>query len=244
MNNRVKVRVSALCAAAVAVCCSSAAAHYLWVTVEKPNGDQAVTNIYFEGGPGPGDGQYLDPFVERGTTYVRTLESAEPTRVKMKDVTKDKKRWLTGNVPAAKNRSIDSYGKWGVYRYGKTDVLLHYYARRLDVSGQDGLKQLARAEKMDLDVVPQVDGKETTLKVLWQGKPAAGAPVYVRGPKGFKQNLKTDDKGMVSFETEAAGNYTFRTSVEEPDKSGTDDGKEYSKVRHSATLAMNLPVAQ
>ena len=39
---------------------SGASAHYLWVTIDKKAGDNGTTNVYFEGGPSAGDGQYLD----------------------------------------------------------------------------------------------------------------------------------------------------------------------------------------
>ena len=235
------LRVLAACFV-LAVSASQACAHYLWVTVDIKSGEHGKTNIYFEGGPGPGDGQYLDPFVERGTTWIRTLGQSEPTELKVEDTKKGDKRWLSGALTAAGPRSIDSYGKWGVYRYGETDVLLHYHARYLDVEDHGDLHELGRAEQMKLDIVPHDDGDQVQLRVLWQGKPAAGRPLAIRGPGGFKQNLKTSQDGYARFEPKAKGRYTFKTSVEEK-KAGTDDDKDYQLIRHHGTLIMNLPLA-
>jgi hypothetical protein len=221
---------------------SQAGAHYLWVTIDSKSGEHGTTNIYFEGGPGAGDGQYLDPFVERGTTWIRTLGESKPTELKVQDTKQGDKRWLSGALTAAGPRSIDSYGKWGVYRYGKTDVLLHYHARNLDVEDHDDLHELGRAEQMKLDIVPHDDGAEVQLRVLWQGKPALGRPMAIRGPGGFKQSLKTDESGYVRFEPKAKGRYTFHTTVEEKQE-GTDDGKDYQLIRHHGTLIMNLPLS-
>ena len=59
--------------------------------------------------------------------------------------------------------------------------------------------ELARAEHMDLDIVPHDEGNEMELTVLWKGKPVADRLVYVRGPQRFRQNLRTDRAGTVRF---------------------------------------------
>lgn len=219
---------------------ADACAHYLWVTIDAKSGDHGTTNIYFEGGPGAGDGQYLDPFVERGKTWIRTTEQLKPELVKVADTKQGNKRWLSGALPASGPRGVDSYGKWGVYRYGTTDVLLHYYARLLDVDSDESLHELARAEQLALDIVPhRADGK-LRLQLLWNGKPANARTVAVNGPGGLKANLKTDEEGQVVFDAKAAGQYRFRTNVEEK-KSGTDGGKEYQLIRHHITMLVKLP---
>jgi hypothetical protein len=221
---------------------SQACAHYLWVTIDTKSGEHGTTNIYFEGGPGAGDGQYNDPFVERGKTWIRTVGQSKPKLLKVADTEEGNKRWLSGELTSAGPRSIDSYGKWGVYRYGETDVLLHYYARNLDVKDHDDLHELARAEQQALDIVPHDEEGDVQLKVVWQGKPAEGRTVAIRGPGGFKESLKTDKSGHVRFTPKAEGRYTFRTNVYEKGKSGEFDGKEYQEVRHHATLLMKLPL--
>jgi len=209
---------------------STASAHYLWVTLSAKSGQHGTTKIYFEGGPGPGTGEHLDPFIDHGTTWIRTVNNPMGLRVKMEVGKKPKSRWLTALLPGAAPRSIDSHGKWGVYRYGKTDVRTH-----------EDLHELAQSEKLELDIVPHEHGGTMELKVLWRGKLAAGRTVYIRGPKGFKKNPKTNDAGEVKFKPEADGRYLFRTNVEEK-ANGTDGGKEYQLKRYHATLVMNLPL--
>ena len=211
------------------------------MTIDAKSGEHGTKNICFEGGPGAGDGQYLDPFVEHGKTWIRTLGQSKPTELKVQDTKKTSKRWLSGAITAAGPRSIDSYGKWGVYRYGETDVLLHYYARHLEVDDHDDLHELGSAKQMMLDIVPHDDEGAMQLTVLWKGEPAVGRPLSVRGPGGFKVNLKTDASGRVRFDAKGQGRYTFRTNVEEK-KEGTDNGKTYQLIRHHATLIMNLPL--
>jgi hypothetical protein len=215
-----------------------ASAHYLWVTIDKQNG---ATNIYFEGAPAAGDGRYLDHFTKTSKTWFRTVEKIKPELIQTSDVRKDKKRWLSVKLPAAAPRSIDCYGKFGVYAYGKTNVLLHYYGRHLDVSTHEDLHELGRAKHMDLDIVPHDSENEIELTVLWKGKPAADRIVYIHGPKQFRKNVKTNDKGRVIFTPAAAGNYRLRTSVEQatPGRDGDDD---YDLIRHHATMIMTLPL--
>jgi hypothetical protein len=222
---------------------STASAHYLWVKLLHKEGKHGATNIYFEGGPGPGLGEYLDPFIERGKTWLRTPENPKGKLLEMEVGKKPKSRWLTTGLGEGAPRSIDSYGKWGVYRYGKTDVLLHYHARLLDVATAAELKQLARAEQLELDIVPKATEAGMQLTLLWRGKPVEGRTVIIRGAKGFKANPKTNKDGQVTFKPEAAGTYLFRTSVDEK-ASGTFGGKEYQLKRYHATMSFDLPLEE
>lgn len=226
----------------ITLCAASSSAHYLWVTVEKQNGESDTAKIYFEEGPGVGDGHYLDPIFQSNKTWLRTVEQPEPESIAVKDIKVEDKnrRWLQATLPQAAPRSVDVYGKFGVYRYGTTDVLLHYYARVLDIDTHEDLHELDRAWNMALDIVPHDFGPRMTLTVLWHGKPVAERMVFIRGPKGFRKNIKTDEDGQVTFDIEATGQFTFRTNVEE-DKQGQDGGKDYALIRHHATLLMRLP---
>lgn len=223
---------------------STAWAHYLWIAVEKDGGPHGTAHIYFEESPRPGDGKYLDPFVKGGTVWLRTAEKPKPVVLKTNVVKKPGKRWLSTQLTASGSRSIDMYGKWGVYRYGKTDVLLHYYSRNIAAANHEDLHELDRARQMSLEMCPHEANGKMEIKVRWKGERVAGRPIYIRGPKGFRKTIKTNDRGTASFQIGSAGRYLFRTFVEEKDKAGTDGGKKYSMVRHNGTLVMNLPLSQ
>ncbi len=227
--------------AAVTVFATTATGHYLWVSVDAKSGEKGTVNVYFEEAAAPGDGKYLAPFAKNGTTWIRTVADPKPVVIPMKETKRATTRWLTAPAPASAPRSIDSYGKFGVYRYGKTDVLLHYYARHLDVETHDDLHELSRAKQLELDVVPHDDGDKMELTILWKGKPAVDRIVHVRGPKSFQENPKTDQQGKVVFAIKEPGNYVFRTYVEEG-VAGKDDGQDYSLIRHHATMSMTLPL--
>jgi hypothetical protein len=218
-----------------------ASAHFLWVTTDDQRAEQGAARIYFEEAPSAGDGRYLDHFTNTCKTWFRTTLNIEPQLIQTSDIRKDEKRWLQAKLPAGAPRSIDCYGKFGVYRYGRTKVLLHYYARRLDVSTHENLHELGRSEQMELDIVPHDSGGEVELTVLWKGKPAADRTVFIRGPMKFRKNLKTNKSGRVRFTPIIAGKYMFRTSVEEATP-GRDGDEDYALIRHNGTLIMMLPL--
>lgn len=220
---------------------SHASAHYLWVTVDRQGGEFGSANIYFEEGPAAGDGHYLDHFTNTSKTWFRTTEEIEAQLIETSDVRDEEKRWLRAKLPASAPRSIDCYGKFGVYAYGETKVLLHYYARNLDLETHADLHELGRAEHMTLEIVPHDREDQVELTVLWRGEPASHRTVALRGPEKFRKNLKTDEKGRVRFAPVHAGRYTFRTSVEEATP-GREGDEQYDLIRHHGTLIMTLPL--
>lgn len=219
---------------------SPAAAHYLWVKIGD-KADNGVANIYFEESASAGDGSYMDHFNKTSKTYFRSVDKISPKMLTVEDIKEKDKRWLSTKIPAGNARGVECYGKFGVYSYGKTDVLLHYYARCLDLTSHEALHELADAKHMALDIVPHDHGENIDLKVVWQGKPAVGRTIFVRGPKGLRKNVKTNKSGIASVKIESDGSYSFRTNIE-IDKAGKDGDDTYQQIRHHATLIMQLPL--
>ena len=118
---------------------------------------------------------------------------------------------------------------------------MHYYARNLQVDTHEQLHELARAEHLNLDIVPHDSGKQMRLQVLWKGKPVKETLVYILGPKKFRKNLKTSENGVVRFNMEHEGKYFLRTSFEE-NTPGKEGDQKYSLIRHQTTMIMNLPL--
>jgi hypothetical protein len=231
----------AICVICLA-CASTASAHYLWLSIDKDSGDHGTMNLYFEEGPWPRDGQYLGPFMERGKAWLRLASEPKSSEIELAEQKNEKKnqRWLNSALQKGGPRAVESYGKWGVYRYGKTDILLHYYAKYIDVPTANHVAAVGTSDNLKLDVRPTWSDGELTLQVDWGGTPAVGRTIYVRGPAGFKQNLKTDSEGVAKLQPDKEGRYFMRTYVEE-DRAGKDGGKEYQKIRHHSSLTINLP---
>jgi hypothetical protein len=221
---------------------SAASAHYLWVTIDRKAGVHGTTNIYFEGGPGPGDGQYLDPFIERGSTWIRTIDAPKSAVLILEETKAPGKRWLSAKLPVAAPRVIDSFAMWGVYTYGKTEVLLHYYSKNIDVSSAAELNKIGRSDKLTFDVAPSIDGQRVTCQATWKGKPAPNCKINVRGPKKFVAKATTDEAGNFTFTAKDKGTYRVAAVFEEQE-SGTQDGNKYDIRRHNYRMLMTLPLA-
>ena len=218
-----------------------ARAHYLWVVADMAQQATDVRMI-FEEAPVPRDGEYLEPFVKDGKAWVRTLNSDEPSNIELKKIERDGKKWLQGQIKTSKPRSIEGYGLFGVYQYGKTHALLHYYAKHLQLTDHDDLHDLGRSPRLDLDIEPHDTPEGLELKVFWKNKPAQGVKVNIRGPKGFLKSEATDANGMIRVATDHEGRYLIRATRIDRTQQGTHQGKAYDHVRHSTTLVMSWPV--
>lgn len=219
-------------------------AHYLWVKIDQKAGAHGTAQIFFEHSPSAGDGHYLDPFLETKTTWIRTVSDIQPKPIDLVEKKSGpEKRWVVSPLTSGSPRSVDSYWQFGVYQYGKTNVLLHYYARHLDVDSHEDLHELGRADQMALDMVPHDFGNKLEIRVLWHDKPVPDSIVHVRGPRGYKQNFTTDKRGVVRLTIGGEGEYSFRTSYQEQ-KAGELEEEKYEAIRHNATLIMSLPLAE
>lgn len=211
-------------------------AHYLWIVADSlENGRYA--QLYFEEGPGPSDGRYLDPFVKNGKMWLRTPQQTEPKVLSMTEVKKQSKRWLRSQATVPESCGLESYGKFGVYKYGKTPVLLHYNARYLAVAPEH-LPALARAKHLELDIIPTLTEKGVSLNVLWQGQPVRNRTVKVRGP--LNRSYSTDKNGQTDITLNKPGLYHFHCNIV-LNQSGEDAGTAYNEIHHHATLSILVP---
>lgn len=228
-----------VCGLVIAAACSvqTASAHYLWVRVD---GKTSIANLYFEEGAAPGDGKYLDPFIKRGQMWIRSGVEGKATPLKMSEHKEGNNRWMTAKVDAKSPRSFDAYCKWGVYRYGKVDVLLHYYARHISVDSREQLAEVVKAPHLRFVIEPRMDGDAFVLRVLFEGKPAANKEMRVQSPT-LKGKLVTSKNGELRFKDAKAGKYYIRAYNVQADKSGSFEGKDYKQTRHHSTLLITLP---
>jgi uncharacterized GH25 family protein len=131
---------------------------------------------------------------------------------------------------------------YGVTARGKEPFLLNYYAKAVVGMNPDAppaaefLEQ--RFADLKLNLVPVLSGKGApSVRVLWEGKPLAGAEVVLYVPGKDEPVKKTSDKaGMVKLApAEKAGLYGVRAFKLTKQK-GKHDGKAYSSMRSYATL--------
>lgn len=236
-------RSSALACIVLLITPALVRAHYLWLSTRVVD-EQPVLELVFEESPRPGDGHYLDPIVERGKTWVRTRDMPQPRAVGMEEMRMPDLRWLRGKLDDNGLVAADSYVKWGVYRYGNTDALLHYYAKYIETAEALPAPARQRSEKLDLDIVVEESAEGRQVAVFWRGEPAANREIHLRGPQGRREKLTTDAAGRAKLTVAHSGPHTFRVAVVEQNKAGEFEGKPFTQVRHNATLTIRLTAGQ
>jgi hypothetical protein len=218
--------------------CAPAWAHFIFVGVEKtPTGQQAA--LWFSESASPGEPEIIGKIAPK--TWVRTAGNAKRP-LEMKVVQLDDGGAQVAPLSETGPFSVESIVDYGAYSMGKNTVLLQYYAKSLNVASADELAALARAEDLTLDIVPRATPAGLELAVLFQGKPAAGANLFITDPQGETKQVKLDEQGQTVLASPQGGRYTFRSGYVEADRTGNRDGKDFTSVRHYCTLTMPLPL--
>ncbi|MEO1973457.1 MAG: hypothetical protein ABGX07_17990 [Pirellulaceae bacterium] len=88
------------------------------MTISTKSGEHGTTNIYFDGGAD----QHLDPFVEHGKTWIRTVAKSKAVLLKTSDTKENGKRWLSASLTAA--LTVTGMGSLQVWRYRCAAALL------------------------------------------------------------------------------------------------------------------------
>jgi hypothetical protein len=142
-------------------------------------------------------------------------------------------------VPGKGPALVTGITAYGVLEKGKVPFLLTYYSKAAVGLGPGSKlpEFLAKPDaKLDLDIVTVHKGKPA-VRVLWKGKPVAGAEVvlYVPG-KDESVQTKTDRDGLVVLAAPGRdGTYGIRARYVVPGK-GKHNGKEYAEARSYATF--------
>lgn len=239
LNSRLPLLAAGLIAS-LALSAAPSAAHFVWVTTLPAEADGLAAHVWFSETAEPGSDRLISK-IAHTEAWSRTPNATEPEKLALKPITGDAGGALVGLVGAKPPLAVDAVCRYGVFSRGETALLLNYYARHLTVRTADDLVALARAERLDLDIVPQLEGEKVKLTVLWKGKPAAGAEVIVHVPGGGEQELKADDQGQVAFDAARAGSYGLRAKFVEPNSAGEHNGNAYSEAWHIATMTVVFP---
>ncbi|MBX9789571.1 MAG: DUF3386 family protein [Pirellulales bacterium] len=241
VNGRLTVLALGLIATLVAGA-APAAAHFVWITTLPAEGDALAAHVWFSETAEPGSARLISK-IAHTEAWARTPASPQAEKLSLKPITDDVGGALVGLVGDKPPLAVEAVCRYGVFSRGDRALLLNYYARHLEVRTAAELAALARAEKLDLDIVPQFNGDQATLSVLWKGKPAVGAEVVVHLPGGGEQELMTDDKGLVNFDATRAGSYALRAKFVEPNSAGEHDGNAYAEAWHVTTLTLVFPTS-
>jgi hypothetical protein len=233
-----RTRVTIISTAILIVFVDLAAAHNLFIHVEKQLDGPDLIDVFFEHAPYPGKGEYNGPILERGQTWVRTPDAEQPIPHQVAEITRRGKVFLQGETRTQSPRAIEHSCKWGIY-HGRLD---YFYGKYLDVQTAQQVKRLGRASRLPLDLVPQPETDTFRVRVLWRGEPRGDLTVYVWPPGGGEQKLRTDAEGIVTLPDAKPGLYAFATVLTLEDEKGEFDGQAYDGVMHGVTLTMPWPL--
>jgi uncharacterized GH25 family protein len=221
--------------ALVVLAAPGAQAHFIWFDL-APAQSGREARLYFGEEAAPGEAHLIGK-VAHAKAWLRTPGS-EPTEVKLAAPGKDAEALVAPCPTATEAASLEGSCDYGVYERGP-GVLLQYYAKAL--SG-DWAKhpELARAERLKLDIVPSAAGGKLAVEVLYEGQGVANTEVVIVDPAGEIHELKTDAAGHAEIKA-SAGRHAIRAAKVETDRSGQRDGKKYAQTWHYATLVLDVP---
>jgi len=213
-----------------------AAAHFVWLSVEKDSSGKPAAHVWFSELAEPDSADLLDKITSIKVTARPAGEKPLPIAVTKQAVGTGGA--LIGAIPAG-TQGLSAHTKYGVLTRGENSFLLQYSAKYLDAAAKD-FQKLSRDESLPLDIVPRLAEKGFDLEVLFNGKPAAGAEFVIHDPAATQSDAKSDEKGQLFLSAAKPGLYSIRAKwvVKEAGKEGD---KEYPQVNYYSTLALRVP---
>lgn len=136
-------------------------------------------------------------------------------------------------------RTVFGHTDYGVVQKGDNKPFrLHYYPKA--ILGNAFAPEATIGKEAAIEIVPILDGSKVKFLVVTNGKPLAGAEVFLRKPGAEKaETLKTDENGHTAAFAETG---RFAVVARKLDTvSGERDGKKYDEERHYATLVVDIP---
>jgi uncharacterized GH25 family protein len=221
----------ALCLLLLLACVAPARGHFVWLLPGAPADRPLTARVIFSDSLAP-DRAALLKKLTRLTVYAR---GGDGKAAELKTAGAGKALAVT--VPGTGPRAVLAVCPYGVVARGKGEPFLLHYAAKTFV-GADPADALLKGtwKRVPLEVVP-VLAAAPAVRVLWHGKPLAGAEVVLLVPgKDEPVERKTDRAGLVKLERPGrAGLYGVR-AAHIVKKAGEQGGKKYGSVRYYATL--------
>ena len=227
---------SLLAFAAAGLAALTAQAHFVWVAVQNDSAGQRQAHVWFSELAEADDAALIDKIAK--TKVWSRAAGKEGTALTLVKEVKDGGGALVGKLPGD-SAAVSARCEYGVIERRGMVFRLDYYAKYLDGSSPQ-FKALARDEQLDLDVVPELSGKECTLLVLWKGKPVVGSEIVAFDAAGNQHDLKTDGQGIAKLPLGKNGLYSIRAKWV-TEESGKEGDKEYKQANYYSTLALNVP---
>ncbi len=216
-----------------------ARAHFVWLLPTEPGAKEAGVRLVFSDTLKPDRPELLKK-VARTRLFARDQDGNE---VPVKAV--EGADALDVALPAGKFYAVAGVCRYGVSTHGGSEpFLLNYYPKAfVGLATKPKAKAIVEpCDVLPLEIMVDVGAEAPALRVLWRGKPLAGAEVALLVPGEDKPvEGKTNADGTFPLkEPKQAGLYGARARHVEK-KAGELDGKKYTEVRHYATLVVRAP---
>jgi hypothetical protein len=210
-----------------------AAAHFVWIVVESDSGGKPVARVCFSELPQADDADLLEKIKQ--TEVWCPAAAGETSRVGLEKQVQNGVGYWAG--PIAEGAAASARCRYGVVSKRGTTFRLEYYAKYLNARFP-GWEMLARDERLDLDIVPELRDNKCRLLVLYKGKPAVGSEIMAASAEGG-QAVQTGEDGTVTMPLGAGRNaFRARWVTDEP---GKEKNQEDQQVFHYATLVLSAP---
>lgn len=209
-----------------------ARAHFLWLL--PPDDGKGAVRLVFSDTLAPDDADLLARVKHAKAFSVGADGKAAAVEFTQKDDA------LVLGAAGDGPRVFGASCRYGVVQRGDAPpFLLHYYAQTWTGPRPRDVDRILGtvAGRLDLVIVPGQKEAPPAVRVVYKGKPVAGAEVVLRVP-GEKQpvTLETDAEGTFRLRRPSGpGLYGIRARMIQKQE-GEHDGKKYKEVRHYATL--------
>jgi uncharacterized GH25 family protein len=216
-----------------------ARAHFVWLLPTEPGAKEPGVRLVFSDTLKPDRPELLKK-VAHTKLFARDQDGTE---VPVKAV--EGADALDVALPAGKFYSVAGVCRYGVSTHGGSEpFLLNYYPKAfVGLATKPRAKAIVEpCDVLPLEIMPEVYAEVPALRVLWRGKPLAGAEVVLLVPGEDKpvEGMTGADGTFPLKEPKKAGLYGARARHVEK-KAGELDGKKYTEVRHYATLVVRAP---
>lgn len=225
--------VSLLLATLIAVSCSSAQAHFIWLVPQPAADGTSVVRVYF------GEDAHDD-----STDYLSRLKGLQLQQVGGRDAPtmlslESSDEGLAAAADCHQSVVVTSHDL-GVMDRGDSVFRLQYYAKAGPVV-TDGIWTATDVpDQIRLDIRPQLKDGELLLEVLFDQKPVAEAQVMAARPGLADFEGTTNQAGQVAIPVAESGLHSVRVRHIEA-AAGELDGQKYPETRHYSTVALRIP---
>lgn len=209
--------------------------HFLWIEADESDAEGCTVRAGF-GEVGAWDPEYAKNIADAKYGLLSESGSLDELKLAWSD---DSQAYVASVPSSSKAPAVVGKCVWGLFgQGGASELLVVYYPKAM--LGEPAEWKTAKAtEGARVELIPTIDGKNVSILVQVDGKPAAGKVIKFYPESGDKVELKSDENGQATFPV-SGGLYSVTCVHRLPDK-GSHDGKAYEGEMHCATLTFRMP---